>query len=241
MNDTTEPTSLHPEIQGTNTSSKLNQLRAAVLGANDGIVSTAGIIVGVAGATDSKSIILTAGIAGILAGALSMAAGEYVSVSTQRDTEQALLEKERLELSNNPDEELAELAQLYQSKGLQASTAQLVAKELTAKDAFAAHADAELGIDPNNLTNPWHAAYASAISFTVGSLIPLITIMLPLGKLSVPATFAAVVVALIVAGYLSAKAGNANRVVAIRRVVIGGVLAMIVTYTIGSLLHVAGI
>ena len=241
MTSISQPDHLHAESQGGNTSSRLNQLRAAVLGANDGIVSTAGIIVGVAGATDSKSIILTAGIAGILAGALSMAAGEYVSVSTQRDTERALLDAERQELIDNPEDELAELAQIYQSKGLQPATALLVAQELTANDAFAAHADAEHSIDPNNLTNPWHAAYASAIAFTVGSIIPLVAIMLPTGRLSVLVTFVAVIVALIVAGYLSAKAGQADVVTAIRRVVIGGVLAMVVTYSIGSLLHVAGI
>lgn len=238
---TLQSDSIHTEPQGGNTSSRLNQLRAAVLGANDGIVSTAGIIVGVAGATDSKTIILTAGIAGILAGALSMAAGEYVSVSTQRDTERALLDTERQEIIDNPEEELAELAHIYQSKGLQPATALLVAQELTANDAFAAHADAEHRIDPNNLTNPWHAAYASAISFTVGSVIPLFAIMLPIGRLSVPVTFLAVVVALIIAGYLSAKAGRSDIRTAIWRVVIGGVLAMIVTYSIGSLLHVAGI
>lgn len=241
MTSTSQPDPIHDEPQSANTSSRLNQLRAAVLGANDGIVSTAGIIVGVAGATDSKTVILTAGIAGILAGALSMAAGEYVSVSTQRDTERALLDTERQEIIDNPDEELAELAQIYETKGLQRSTALLVAQELTANDAFAAHAEAEHKIDPNNLTNPWHAAYASAISFTVGSIIPLVAIMLPIGRLSVPVTFLAVVVALVIAGYLSARAGKADIKKAIWRVVIGGVLAMIVTYTIGSLLHVAGI
>lgn len=237
----TESSPLHPEIQGDNTNKRLNQLRAAVLGANDGIVSTAGVVVGVAGATDAKSAILTAGIAAILAGALSMAAGEYVSVSTQRDTERALLKKERQELIDNPEEELEELTRLYEEKGLKRATAEKVAKELTENDAFAAHADAELGIDPHSLTNPWHAAYASAISFSVGSIIPLAAIMLPIGKASVPVTFAAVIVALFATGYISAKAGHADPKTAIRRVVIGGILAMVVTYTIGSLLHVAGV
>ena len=160
---TTSPS--HNEPHAINVSKKSNWLRAAVLGANDGIVSTAGLVVGVAGATDSKLIILTAGLAGIIAGALSMAAGEYVSVSTQRDIEKSLLEKERKELKDSPEYELAELASLYQAKGLSKQTALLVAKELTKKDAFAAHVDIELGIDPNNLTNPWSAAYASAASF----------------------------------------------------------------------------
>jgi len=173
MTDTKIPTEPH-EI---NMSRRSNWLRAAVLGANDGIVSTAGLVVGVAGATDSKLIILTAGLAGIVAGALSMAAGEYVSVSTQRDIEKALLEKERKELIHDPEGELAELATLYEAEGLKRATALLVADELTQKGAFAAHVDIELRIDPDNLTDPWHAAYASAASFLVGALIPVAVIM----------------------------------------------------------------
>jgi len=211
-----------------------------VLGANDGIVSIAGLVVGVAGATSSKIIILTAGLAGIVAGALSMAAGEYVSVSTQRDIEKALLEKERQELIDQPEEELVELASLYQAKGLKAATALIVAKELTENNAFAAHVDIELQIDPDNLTNPWHAAYASSASFLVGALIPLAVIMLPLGSLTVAVTFVAVVVALIITGFLSAKAGGASIRASVLRVVAGGVLAMIVTYAIGRLFTIAG-
>ena len=142
-------------------SSRLNWLRAAVLGANDGIVSTAGLVVGVAGATTDRTAILVAGIAGLFAGAMSMAAGEYVSVSTQRDSEQALLAKERRELAEEPDEELAELAGIYVDKGLSEDLAREVAVQLTAHDALGAHAEAELGIDPDDLTNPWHAAWAS--------------------------------------------------------------------------------
>ena len=147
-------------------SSKLNWLRAGVLGANDGIVSTAGIVVGVAAASVARGPILTAGIAGLVAGTVSMALGEYVSVSTQRDTEQALLSKERRELRDDPTAELDELAALYEAKGLSAATARTVAEELTDHDPFAAHAEVELGIDPEELTNPWHAALSSALSFT---------------------------------------------------------------------------
>src|SRR3989338_2109415 len=156
---------VHHEMHARKSGAKLNWLRAAVLGSNDGIVSVASIVVGVAGASDSSGFILTAGVAGLVAGALSMAVGEYVSVSTQRDTEKALLEKERLELLNEPEEELDELASLYEAKGLSKATARTTAQELTAHDAFSAHVDAELHIDPNALTNPWHAAVASGASF----------------------------------------------------------------------------
>src|SRR5512143_218738 len=138
----------HGEKHGASNTGKLNWLRAAVLGANDGIVSIAGLVVGVAGATSSSSEIVTAGIAGIVAGAISMAAGEYVSVSSSRDTERALLEKERRELREYPREEFEELTGLYEKRGLSRKTAAAVAEELTAHDAFMAHADAELGIDP---------------------------------------------------------------------------------------------
>jgi VIT1/CCC1 family predicted Fe2+/Mn2+ transporter len=219
--------------------SKLNWLRASVLGANDGIVSISGLVVGVAGATSSKNAIMIAGLAGVLAGALSMAAGEYVSVSTQRDTEKALLAKEAWELENMPKEELAELTAIYQHKGLKRSTAELVAKELTAHDAFAAHVDAELGIDPDDLTNPWHAAFASAAAFTAGAIIPMAAILLPPANLRVPVTFIAVLIALAVTGVVSAKVGGSSPKKATIRVVLGGALAMAVTYGIGQLFSVS--
>ncbi len=230
----------HDEPQSDNIKGRANWLRAAVLGADDGIVSIAGLVVGVAGATSSKIIILTAGLAGIVAGALSMAAGEYVSVSTQRDIEKALLKKERQELRDYPKEELAELAALYQEKGLKPETALVVATELTKKDAFAAHVDIELHIDPNNLTNPWHAAYASSASFLAGAMIPMGVIMLPFGSLTVAITFASVVIALIVTGFLSAKAGGSNVRTSITRVVFGGVIAMVITYMVGRLFNISG-
>src|SRR4051812_16885801 len=160
-------------------SGRLNWLRAGVLGANDGIVSTAGLVVGVAGATTATGPILTAGIAGLAAGAVSMALGEYVSVSSQRDTERALLAKERSELADFPEAELEELTALYEAKGLSEATARQVARELTDRDAFAAHADAELHLDPEELTDPWQAAGASAVAFTTGSVLPLAAILLP--------------------------------------------------------------
>jgi len=220
---------------------RLNWLRAGVLGANDGIVSTAGLVVGVAGATTSSSAILTAGVAGLTAGAVSMALGEYVSVSSQRDTERALLQKERAELASAPEAELAELAGLYRAKGLSAETARQVALELTERDALAAHADAELGIDPDRLTNPWHAAGASALAFTVGSVLPLIAILLPPVGARVPVTFVAVLVALAATGRLSAWLGGSRGFPAMVRLVGGGALAMAVTYGVGALFGAAGI
>jgi vacuolar iron transporter family protein len=224
-----------PHQEQGNLAARLNWLRAGVLGANDGIVSTAGIVVGVAGATVDRGSIVTAGLAGLVAGAVSMALGEYVSVSSQRDTERALLDKERRELAEDPEAELAELAEIYVSKGLSASTADQVARELTAKDAFSAHVDAELGIDPDALTNPWQAAISSAISFTLGALLPLIAIALPPPSARVPVTFVAVLVALALTGSTSATLSGTGRLRVVLRVVIGGALAMIVTYAVGQL------
>ena len=220
---------------------RLNGLRAAVLGANDGIVSTAGIVIGVAGATSASFAILTAGIAGLTAGALSMAVGEYVSVSAQRDTEMALLEKERRELEEMPEEELAELAGLYEEKGLTPELALEVAKQLHEHDALAAHAETELGIDPNQLTSPWVAAVSSGVAFTIGSVLPLIAIMIAPDDLKIPITVTAVAAALVLTGYLSARAGETPIVRAILRNVAGGLLAMGVTYWIGRLVgHTLG-
>ena len=239
MNEVSVQDHIEPHV-GTS-GARLNWLRAEVLGANDGIVSVAALVLGVAGATESAGFIVTAGIAGLLAGALSMAVGEYVSVSTQRDTEKALLEKERWELENEPEKELEELTALYQAKGLGRETAEVVAKELTAHDAFQAHVDIELHIDPNNLTNPWSAAYASGASFTIGALIPLVAIMLPPAFLRIPITFLAVLIALIVTGSLSAYAGGADKMRATTRVVLGGAFAMAITFGIGKIFGVEGL
>ncbi len=228
---------LHDGMNGT----KLNWLRAAVLGANDGIVSVSSVIVGVAGATKDTKVILTAGIAALVAGALSMAVGEYVSVSTQRDTERALLAKEKMELENLPEQELEELTVIYQKKGLSRTTAEIIAQELTDHDAFMAHAEAELGIDPNNLTDPWHAAYASGLAFFSGAIIPILAIIIAPAQYDTMATFASVIVALVITGALSARAGGAHKMTAIIRVVAGGVIAMVVTFGVGKLFGVVGL
>lgn len=220
-------------------SGNLNRLRAAVLGANDGVVSVASIVVGVAGATNSKGAIFTAGLAGLVAGALSMGVGEYVSVSTQRDTERAYIKHEAWELETKPEQELAELAAMYEAKGVSAKTSRQVAHELTAADALAAHLDIELNINQDELTNPWHAAWASLFSFTAGALIPLLSIILAPRSLRFAITFVAVIIALIATGYLSATAGGASRRRAVARVVVGGAIAMAVTYLIGHLFGTA--
>jgi VIT1/CCC1 family predicted Fe2+/Mn2+ transporter len=219
---------------------RLNWLRAGVLGANDGIVSTAGLVVGVAAATTARSPIVTAGVAGLAAGAVAMALGEYVSVSSQRDTERALLAKERTELAEAPQRELAELAGIYEAQGLSPQTALLVARELSERDAYAAHARAELGIDPDQLTNPWHAAGASGASFTAGALLPVLAILLPAG-VRIPMTFVVVLLALAVTGTISARIGGAPTNRAVARVVVGGALAMTVTFGIGQLVGAIGI
>jgi VIT1/CCC1 family predicted Fe2+/Mn2+ transporter len=220
---------------------RLNWLRAGVLGANDGIVSTAGIVVGVAGASSDRTTILVAGVAGLVAGALSMATAEYVSVSGQRDSESALLRKEAAELRDDPDDELAELAGIYADKGLDDDLAMKVAVQLTAHDALGAHAEAELGIDPDDLTNPWDAALASLVSFSLGALLPLVTILVMSSQLRVAVTFAAVTLALAGTGYLSARLGEAPVRRAVVRNVLGGAVAMAVTFGVGSLLQTSGV
>lgn len=215
--------------------SRLNWLRAGVLGANDGVVSTASIVVGVAGATTSIAAILTAGVAGLFAGALSMASGEYVSVSSQRDSERALLAQERRELAEDPDGELTELTRLYRDKGLPERLAREVAVHLSARDALAAHAQAELGINPEELTNPWQAAIASFIAFSVGAVFPLLAILLVPASLRIVGTTVVVVLALMLTGSISARLGHAPRLRAVIRNVAGGMVAMGVTYGIGIL------
>jgi vacuolar iron transporter family protein len=213
---------------------RLNWLRAAILGANDGIISTAGIVVGVAGATTDRDLLLLTGIAGLVAGAFSMAGGEYTSVSAQRDTERAALAQERWELEHLPGEELSELAQIYQQKGLSPALAAQVAKELTAEDALAAHAEAELGIDAAQQTSPWQAAISSFVSFALGAVLPLLAIVLPPASARVPVTMATVVLALALTGYVGARLGGGRRAPAAGRAVLVGLLTMAVTYAVGS-------
>lgn len=227
----------HPgEQHGTGVGQRLNWLRAGVLGANDGIVSVAALVVGVAGATTDIGALFTAGIAGLVGGAISMALGEYVSVSSQRDSERALIAKESGELRDMPELELAELTQLYRDRGLSDATARQVAEELTAHDALAAHLEVELHIDQHDLVNPWHAAISSAISFTLGALLPMLAILLPPPEWRVPVTFVAVLIALAATGSVSARLGGAPRLPAATRLVIGGALALAATWLIGTLL-----
>ncbi|MBK0422219.1 VIT family protein [Leucobacter sp. CSA2] len=219
---------------------KLNWLRAGVLGANDGIVSTAGVVMGVAAATPGNVLaIATAGLAALVAGAFSMAGGEYVSVSTQRDTEKALIEKEIRELREQPEEELAELAGFYRQRGLSAHLAEQVAVELTAHDALAAHAEVELGIDPEEFTSPWAAAISSFVAFTIGALIPLVMILLPFDGARVWIAAIAVVIGLFLTGWISAALGQAPKGRAILRNVLMGLATMGATYLIGYLFGTA--
>ena len=215
---------------------KLNWLRAGVLGANDGIVSVAAIAAGVAAATPQLAPILAASIAGLVGGAISMALGEYVSVSSQRDSERALIAKEKDELATMPHEELAELTKLYQDKGLSPQTARQVAEELTANDALAAHLDAELNIDQNDIVSPWRAAYASALAFTIGGVLPILAIVLFPASMRIPATFAAVLIALAITGATGGYLGDSPIMRPMVRVVVGGALALAATYLIGRLL-----
>jgi vacuolar iron transporter family protein len=227
-----EPTA---EAESGRIASRLNWLRASVLGANDGIVSTAGIVVGVSGATVDRVVLLFAGVAGVVAGAMSMAVGEYVSVSSQRDSQKAELEHERMQLERDPVYGLEQLTDLVQAQGIDRDLAHQVAVQLTRRDALAAHARYELGIDPDELTNPWQAAFASMTSFVLGAVIPLAAILLSATSIAVLVTVIAVVIALTLTGSISAGLGKAPRVPATLRNVGGGVLAMAVTYGVGAL------
>jgi VIT1/CCC1 family predicted Fe2+/Mn2+ transporter len=232
---------LQTEPHDSDVAQRLNWLRAGVLGANDGIVSVAAIVVGVAAATSDTGPILAAGAAGLVGGAISMALGEYVSVSSQSDGQKALIEKERRELAEEPAEELAELAAIYEGKGLSPETARKVAEELTDHDALAAHLSAELNIDQADLVSPWHAAFASAVAFTIGAVLPMLAILLPPTGIRVPLTFGTVLLALGLTGALGAWIGGGSRSRAAVRVVVGGALALAATFTIGNLLGASGV
>jgi VIT1/CCC1 family predicted Fe2+/Mn2+ transporter len=218
---------------------RLNWLRAGVLGANDGLVSGSGICIGVAAANPTNTpAILTAGFAGLLAGACAMAMGEYVSVSSQRDSEKALIAKERHDLTHTPTEEFDELVSVYEGQGLTESTARLVVKELTAHDPLAAHLRAEYGIHQDELTNPWHAAAASAVAFTTGFVLPLLAMMLIPATFRIPVTVAICIVGLYATGWLSAFISNSTKWQPIIRNVLGGSAAMALTWVIGHLFGV---
>jgi VIT1/CCC1 family predicted Fe2+/Mn2+ transporter len=226
----------HPdEFHAGSLSDRLNWLRAGALGANDGLVSTAGIVVGVAGATSNLTAIFTAGMAGLVAGSLSMAGGEYVSVSTQRDTEAAAIALETWELENQPEKELDELTEIYQARGISPKLAREVAIELTRTDALHAHAEAELRIDPGELTSPWQAAGSSFLAFAVGGAIPAAAILVPWADYRIAFCVVAVLIGLVITGFVSAKFGKSKPTPAIIRNVVIGSLTMIITWAVGRL------
>jgi VIT1/CCC1 family predicted Fe2+/Mn2+ transporter len=210
-----------------------------VLGANDGIISTACLVLGVAASDASKTAIMTAGVAALVAGAASMALGEYVSVSSQRDTERADISKEKWELENLPDRELAELTGIFESKGLRHDLARQVAVELTERDALAIHLAEELGITEHSNARPVEAAVSSAAAFSVGSAIPLIAMWLASESMRYVSTIAIVVVGLALLGFSGARFGGAKPQRPIARVIIGGMIAMGITMAIGSLFGAA--
>ena len=218
---------------------RLNWLRAGVLGANDGIVSTAGIVMGVAGATVESGPILIAGVAALVAGSISMAGGEYASVSAQRDSEIAALAKERKELAADPAGEMNELANYYRNRGVSDKLSTEIARELSAKDPIRAHAEAELGISSDEHVSPTAAAVASFIAFALGSTLPIVAIAGPWVEYRELATVASVVVALALTGYFGAKIGKAKPLRAVLRNVAVSLLTMGIAFAIGTALGVA--
>lgn len=215
-------------------SHRIGWLRATVLGANDGILSTASLVIGVASAEGSTGAVLTAGLAGLVAGAMSMAAGEYVSVSSQADTEKADLQIEREALRDNPEAELIELAHIYMNRGVEQDTAYEVARQLTEKDALEAHARDELGINEIVTARPVQAAVSSALSFSAGSTLPLAAVIFAPIELVTPVVAVVSLLALILLGLASAKAGGASKLKAVVRIVFWGAAAMLVTGLIGA-------
>lgn len=214
--------------------SRIGWLRAAVMGANDGIVSTASLIVGVASADASRSAVLVAGMAALIAGAMSMAAGEYVSVSSQSDTEKADLARERQELAELPEAELEELVRIYEARGVSRETAQEVARQMMAKDALAAHARDELGISEVTAARPIQAAFASALTFTAGAAAPLVVVPFVAAGLLIPVVSIVSLICLAMLGALGARAGGAPLGPSVLRVTFWGALAMAVTAAVGK-------
>ena len=227
--------SIHPEPHFSN---RNNWLRATVLGANDGLISTASLLMGVAAAGSSEQTLILTGVASLIAGAISMAAGEYVSVSSQADTEKADLAKEAYELMHNPDTELKELTQIYRSRGLDADLAAKVAEALTKHDALEAHARDEIGLNEDLSANPFQAALASAASFAMGAILPLLCVYAAPQPMRIMALWIATLAGLALLGMLSAHLGGANKMLAMARVVIWGVIALGATSLIG---HIFGI
>ncbi|SER63876.1 VIT1/CCC1 transporter family protein [Corynebacterium cystitidis] len=224
-----------PSQSNTGLNEKLNKLRAGVMGANDGIVSTAAVVVGVAGATSDVRAIATAGIAAVIGGAVSMALGEYVSVSSQRDTEEAIIVQEQQLHHEDPKGEFEVLVQEYVAKGISEDTARQVATEVTAHDALEAHLDIHYGIDTSDIVSPWSAAIASFVAFFLGALLPLAAILFPPENWRVPVAFVVTLLALATTGVISAKLGGARPGRAALRLVIGGALALGFTFLVGLL------
>jgi VIT1/CCC1 family predicted Fe2+/Mn2+ transporter len=224
------------EFQRNSMAAKLNWLRAGVLGANDGIMSTSGLVLGVAASPGiSSATIVVAGVAAVVAGSISMAGGEYTSVSAQKDSEKAALVVERKELAEDPEGELRELAWFYEQKGISPKLAIQVAEELTAKDALKAHAEAELGIDSDHHVSPIQAALSSFVAFALGGALPLLAMSGPWIEYRIQATVASVVVALILTGFVGAKIGGAKSGRGIIRNLVVSLLTMGITYVIGHL------
>ena len=229
-------TQLAPARDEAHTSGRSGWLRAAVLGSDDAIVSTASLMLGVAAASASKSSVLVAGVAGLVAGAMSMAVGEYVSVSSQRDAEQADIKREMSELTQQPTSELKELAMIYMKRGLDKDLAMKVAEQLSKHDRLGAHLRDELGIDPASLSRPLQAAWVSATSFALFALVPIAALLVAPAHLAVPLIAAASLCSLAALGAFGGHLGGAPVVPAALRVTVGGALAMVVTAGIGRLL-----
>lgn len=225
----------HKEQHGGAVQQKMNWLRAGVLGANDGVVSTAGMVMGVAAAGADHQEIITAGVAAVTAGAVSMALGEYVSVSAQRDSETELIAKEKWELENYPEEEHQELVEILKDHGMTEATANTAAQEMESSDLLRTHLRLELGLDGEDIVSPWAAAFSSAVSFIVGAAIPLLAVIVAPLSFATPAILIGLFVALALTGGVSATIGDSGQGRAMLRLMVGGALAMAVTFGIGWL------
>lgn len=226
----------HAEAHDSGHHAKLNSLRAGVLGANDGIVSVAALVLGVIGSGASSQTIFISGLAATVAGAVSMALGEYVSVSAQRDTEKMLIAKEETELKDFPEQEHEELAGILQGYGMSRTTADKAAAEIEQGDVLAAHLKLELGMDSEDLTSPWAAAFWSALAFLAGALLPLLTAFFaPQGSAAALVVAGVTVVTLAITGYISAMLAGTHRGTSVLRLVVGGALGLAVTYGVGML------
>lgn len=235
-NTTAAPAYTYAEQSMAKIGSKLNWLRAGVLGANDGIVSVAGLLTGVAAAGAGSRELLTAGTAAVISGAVSMALGEYVSVSAQRDTEKALVERQRWELANRPEAEHEELVRILMRKGVERPTAEAAAEQMRSYDELGAHLELELGIEEGEYTNPWVAAAASAVAFVAGAIIPMLVVLIVPEGARVISVLLAALFTLSITGTVSALFSEGSHTRSVARLVIGGALAFEVTYVLGMVL-----